>query len=282
MFDQIQKRALESLLAEDDPKTKQLVVDQLCANPAEKYQSVMQEFSRSANDRVRECALEILSRWGCGTSRMELFLRAIRQNPWESWEDLERFSWDLCEFERGRFDKKTYSTCLDEWAARVQRIVPADANATRRILALRQVLGQEEGFRGNVDDYYHPDNSYLDTVIDDRRGLPLTVTLVYVFVGRRLGWDVCGIGVPSHYIGGLDRVLFDPFHGGVLIDEAQTLAHFKIHNPECDCLHLFKSTPYETAKRIMANLLKAYALVEDEERCKRINQALEELLAARK
>jgi len=130
-----------------------------------------------------------------------------------------------------------------------------------------------------VDDYYHPANSHLDSVIESRRGLPLTLTLIYVFVGRRLGWEVCGIGVPSHYLGGLERLLFDPFNGGVLIDEAQTLEHFKIHNPECNCLLSFKSTPYETAKRIMANLLKAYALIEDEERCKRINLALEELMA---
>jgi hypothetical protein len=279
MLETMQKRALESLLAEDDPGTQALVVAQLCANPADKYRSVMREFAASPDARVRNSALKILSSWGCDESRLALFLREIRSNPWRTWSDLERFNWALCEFEDARFSRTAGLEYLYQLAARVERLAAGAVGDAERVAALRRVLGEEDGFRGDVNNYYRPANSHLGAVLQSRRGLPLTVTLVYIFVGRRLGWQVGGVGVPSHYLGVLGKVLFDPFYGGMILDEAEALAHFKIQDPGCGCLFSFKTTPYETAKRICANLLKAYALAEDRERCQRINRVLEELLA---
>jgi regulator of sirC expression with transglutaminase-like and TPR domain len=152
---------------------------------------------------------------------LALFLQAIRQNPWRTWEDLERFSRDLCEFEHGQFDRAGYLDYLDKLAGKVRDKASGADDTRQKVIALRQVLADEEGFRGDVDDYYNPANSHLDSSITFRKGLPLTLTLVYVFVGRRLGWEVEGIGVPSHYLGALDKVLFDPFHGGVILDEVR-------------------------------------------------------------
>lgn len=86
---------------------------------------------------------------------------------------------------------------------------------------LREYLFEEERFRGDRDDYSDPRNSCLDCVLARRRGIPITLSVVLMEVGRRLGLDIAGIGLPGHFVVsarvGEDRVLLDPFHGGAVV-----------------------------------------------------------------
>src|SRR6185436_5943071 len=90
--------------------------------------------------------------------------------------------------------------------------------------AILRLLYQELGFRGNVEDYYDPRNSFLNDVIDRRTGIPITLSMVYMEVARRAGLDVTGVGLPGHFLvraeGRGRAVLVDPFHGGTLLSEA--------------------------------------------------------------
>ena len=91
---------------------------------------------------------------------------------------------------------------------------------------LHEFLFEEQGFGGNVDDYYNPANSYLPAVIATKRGLPITLSLLYKAVAERLGLRCWGVGLPGHFLIGaeLDGVatLIDPFAKGRLVtpDEA--------------------------------------------------------------
>jgi regulator of sirC expression with transglutaminase-like and TPR domain len=93
---------------------------------------------------------------------------------------------------------------------------------------LRDVLfGAEStggrGFHGNRDDYYDPDNSMLDQVLVRRIGIPITLSVLTIEVGRRVGLDLVGVGLPGHFLvgDGADRPSFlDPFNGGRLLDVA--------------------------------------------------------------
>lgn len=79
------------------------------------------------------------------------------------------------------------------------------------------------GFSGDESDYYDPRNSYLDEVLRRRRGIPITLSVVAMALGRRLGWQVEGIGFPGHFlarVGGPGGVLIDPFHQRVLDQDA--------------------------------------------------------------
>src|SRR5438876_10947467 len=77
------------------------------------------------------------------------------------------------------------------------------------------------GFAGNREDYYDPRNSFLNDVLDRRQGIPITLSLVLIEVGKRLGLAVEGIGLPGHFIAGarLDdsQIFLDPFNGGALL-----------------------------------------------------------------
>jgi regulator of sirC expression with transglutaminase-like and TPR domain len=91
---------------------------------------------------------------------------------------------------------------------------------------LHELLFEEEGFAGNQDDYYNTSNSYLPEVLRTKRGLPITLSLIYKVVAERLGMKAWGVGLPGHFLCGVDLegkiMLVDPFAGGrvLTIDEA--------------------------------------------------------------
>ena len=114
-----------------------------------------------------------------------------------------------------------YLAMLDAWAARVRDRLTAQPTPADAAGALRAVLFDEKGLRGNADDYYDPRNSFLNDVLDRRAGIPISLSAVYMEVGRRAGLVVEGLGLPGHFIvrvGGTPRRAARPVlrrHGAV-------------------------------------------------------------------
>jgi regulator of sirC expression with transglutaminase-like and TPR domain len=95
--------------------------------------------------------------------------------------------------------------------------------------ALRHKLFDEAGFRGNSEDYYDPENSYLDTVLQRRCGIPITLSVVVLEVGRRAGVALTGVGMPGHFLVGTVAEpprYVDAFAGGAVLDAAACAARF--------------------------------------------------------
>ncbi len=86
---------------------------------------------------------------------------------------------------------------------------------------LHDVLFDEEGFTGNAEDFYNPANSYLPTVLQTKRGMPITLSLIYKIVAERVGLRSWGVGIPGHFIVAVEvdstPMLIDPFNKGQLI-----------------------------------------------------------------
>ncbi len=113
---------------------------------------------------------------------------------------------------------------LDELADQADQRMPAGAIGRARAEALITVLHDEMEFRGNVENYYDPINSFLHRVLDTRLGLPITLSLLYIAIGRRLGIGLYGMGFPGHFMleyrDPAGVWLLDPFHGKVVaLDE---------------------------------------------------------------
>jgi len=108
---------------------------------------------------------------------------------------------------------------LDELAARSGTAGIEDP--LRALHRLREFLFDEEGFRGNADDYYDPANSCLNQVLERKVGIPITLSVVMMEVGRRVGLRVYGVGLPGHFVVsalvGTESVLLDPFDGGTVL-----------------------------------------------------------------
>jgi len=110
---------------------------------------------------------------------------------------------------------------LDELGAKLRRRVPADAVPLQRLRWLNRFFFQELGFGGNVNDYYDRDNSYLHRVLATRRGIPITLAVLYIELASHLGLSARGVSFPGHFLvklrlhGGAQQgeVIIDPFSG---------------------------------------------------------------------
>jgi regulator of sirC expression with transglutaminase-like and TPR domain len=112
---------------------------------------------------------------------------------------------------------------VDELVARGRSQVQAVASPARAVTALNHWLFEVEGFRGNQDQYDDPRNSFLDQVLVRRRGLPITLSILYVEIARQLGLEAYGIGFPGHFLAKVvgtgestSEIIVDPFFGRVL------------------------------------------------------------------
>jgi regulator of sirC expression with transglutaminase-like and TPR domain len=116
-----------------------------------------------------------------------------------------------------------YTERLDCWADRLRQDLGASPNAGDILSNLNRILFVEEGFQGNKDHYYDPQNSFLNCVMERKLGIPITLSLVYSEVGRRAGFPVYGIALPGHFIIGLFHIsgtlYVDPFNQGEILTE---------------------------------------------------------------
>jgi regulator of sirC expression with transglutaminase-like and TPR domain len=114
---------------------------------------------------------------------------------------------------------------LDAIAAAIRGRLPDDAFAEQKLQALNHHLFGEMRFRGNVEEYYDPRNSYLNQVLERRTGIPLTLSIVYMEVGRRLGLNIEGVSFPGHFLVKVavkrGELVLDPFLGGESQSERQ-------------------------------------------------------------
>lgn len=111
-------------------------------------------------------------------------------------------------------DVSAYLRQIDDWANYVRsRFDPQSADAAERIEHLNRFLFDELGFAGNGDEYYDPRNSFLSSVMDRRRGIPITLSILYIEIGRRLGLPLQGVSFPGHFL-----VILPVSHGAVVLD----------------------------------------------------------------
>ncbi len=97
-------------------------------------------------------------------------------------------------------EAQSYIDRVDQLANEIREALPNDTTETERLAALDKLLFEEYGFRGSRYEYYTRSNSYLNEVIDDREGLPITLSVLYIELARRLDLKVVGLGVPGHYV----------------------------------------------------------------------------------
>ena len=129
---------------------------------------------------------------------------------------------------------------------------------------LRHHLFVDQGFVGNDADYYDPANSYLDDVLDRHLGIPITLSVVSMEVGRRLGVPLVGIGLPGHFLlrdGADPEVFLDPFRGGELLDRTGCLDVVRrLHGPDADLDPAWLEPVGRVAilERMLANLVRIF------------------------
>jgi regulator of sirC expression with transglutaminase-like and TPR domain len=138
--------------------------------------------------------------------------------------DLARASLLIAQGEYPELDIEVYLKRLRRWSDELRDRLSEGSSAASRVFALNEFLFNELGFRGNVDDYYDPRNSFLNEVIDRRMGIPITLSIIYIYIGRRIGLPLEGVSFPGHFLVKFavdnGEVIIDPFSAGASLEES--------------------------------------------------------------
>jgi regulator of sirC expression with transglutaminase-like and TPR domain len=163
-------------------------------------------------------------------------------------------------------DMAVYIEKIDRIGDLVRERASRARNSRDILSAINTTLFDELGFRGNVENYYDPRNSFLNEVIDRRTGIPITLTVVYMEVARRVGLHVEGVGMPGHFIAKLATdggdVFIDTFNGGRLFGEvgcADLLSEMSGGRLQLKPEHMAAVPKKQILKRMLANLMGVYA-----------------------
>ena len=141
--------------------------------------------------------------------------------------DIARIALALALDEYPDLDVGRYLAWLDATAEAIADAADLAMPLPERLAMLDRQLFEVEGFRGNGDDYFDPRNSYLNDVIDRRTGIPITLSVVYLEVGRRLGLPLVPVSFPAHFLvatTGSRRVFIDPYNRGARVAPAELVA----------------------------------------------------------
>jgi regulator of sirC expression with transglutaminase-like and TPR domain len=203
-----------------------------------------------------------------GTARAR-FAELLEEDPLP----LDRAALAIALEEYPALEPERYLARLDDLAARVERKAPRPVRAASTLRALREVLHDEEGLRGNDDDYYDPRNSFLNEVLDRRLGIPITLSVVYLEVARRAGLRLEGVGFPGHFLAkyasssGVE-VFLDAFHGGEMLSADECVARYKARSggKDLDARYLRGVSSRQIVARMLHNLKRVYVERKDDVR----------------
>ena len=156
---------------------------------------------------------------------------------------------------------------IERMAIRLRARLAADGNAEDKVVELNEFLFGDIGFVGNTRDYYDPRNSYLNEVIDRKTGIPITLAIIYMEVGRRIGLPLAGVSFPGHFLVRLKlrgrTLVLDPFSGGTPVSESDLRERLQRVIPEgatdnvpVGALPLDQFLEAATNRQILARLLR--------------------------
>jgi regulator of sirC expression with transglutaminase-like and TPR domain len=171
----------------------------------------------------------------------------------------------IAQLEYPDLEIEPYLVLLDSYASEFSERAHEGLSGPEFFNLLNQYLFEELGFRGNTSDYYNATNSCLNDVLTSRVGIPITLSLVYVEIARRLGRDVYGVALPGHFVVEFDEPDFnayvDPFHGGRVLsaEECFELAREATGvELEDDPDLLSRASKWQIAIRMLNNLRTIY------------------------
>jgi len=172
---------------------------------------------------------------------------------------------------------------LDAIAARCRGLILEPSTARDRCRVLNRVLFHEYGFRGNVEHYTDPLNSFLDQVLLRRRGLPITLSIVYLLVAQRIGLALEPVGLPRHFVVGCfleDKPFFiDPFDQGAFRTPGELFLALQQNHINPKLTDLAPTPVREVLCRCCRNLAHHYAAAQDHGRAQLFAELVEEFEA---
>lgn len=176
--------------------------------------------------------------------------------------DLEGALFLMGRLEHPALDARPYRRALEAMAAEVRARALKQPDDFTRPMVLAEYLGNELGYVGSEVEYDHPDHIHLHRAIERKRGLPLTLTAIYLFVARRAGLRAAAVALPGHVLlrlyAGNRSLLVDPFHGGRIRQRADCLRYLAQHGMTAQASWFRDATETALFQRHLLNLMASH------------------------
>lgn len=196
-------------------------------------------------------------------------------------QQLEKASLMLARFGNPTLRTEEYHRKLDRLAKEIYSDIASHSSENQKMHTLLRYVFRDLRFRGDNKNYYTPDNSFLDRVIDRRKGLPISLSLIVIFLSRRLELPFFGVSMPIHFMlvfeGKKQSVLIDPFDRGSIVTYDQCHYFLKKNGVEPRPEHFKRTGELEILTRSVRNLIHSYAKMKNEKKVKDL-QALLQLI----
>jgi regulator of sirC expression with transglutaminase-like and TPR domain len=253
-----QRAALIHLLADDDPEVfRQIHETILAQGPAAR--SWLELHRLSDDGRIRRRVRSLLDKLDVEEADNVFLSFCLTQG---ARLDLEQGLFLLARTRYPEINPDGYRALLDGYAEEVRDRVATQDSPQRILGTLNRLLFIQLGFSGNQRDYYDPDNSYLNRVLDRRTGNPITLSAVYLGVCRRLQLPVVGVGLPGHFLcrfqNAVDEIYVDPFNGGRLLTRTDCVHQLVRANCNLSDDYLGPVSPRRMLLRSVNNLHQIY------------------------
>lgn len=257
-----QRAALVSLLTDDDPNIYRIIRGRILAQGQEAG-SWLRNYELSDDPVLRRRVKEIVSH--LDRQRADDRFLAFCKNQAEDL-DVEFGSWLLGKTRYPEINPLAYQALMDSYAGELLDRIDFGSEPEDILGEINRFLFVELGYTGNEQDFYDPQNSYLNRVVDRRLGNPISLSLIYLFVARRLRLPVTGIGMPGHFLCRFQsttrEIFIDPFNKGKLLTRAQCIRCLQDTIHDYQERFLSPATHRRILLRVCSNLLQIYVNLE--------------------
>jgi regulator of sirC expression with transglutaminase-like and TPR domain len=268
------KAALVKLLGDEDPGVYQAVREKILSQ-GDSSRHWLRPHTLSSDPLIRRRAQDIIRHFD-SLAADNRFLAFCLQQGQDL--DLERGAWLLAQTRYPDVNLEAYTALLDAFAAELRQRLPAHARAQSVLTIINNYLFQELRLTGNEQNYYDPENSYLNRVLDRRTGNPINLCLVYLLIARRLQLPIVGIGLPGHFLcryqSPTEEIYIDAFDKGKLMTKADCVHYLVRGNYDLRDEYLAPINSRRMLTRICGNLHQINLRLKAEEEMTRFQRYL--------
>lgn len=254
-----QRAALLTLLADEDPAVYRPVREKILAG-GRAVCEWLRPHTLSSDPVLRRRAVEIIQHFARQAADDRFLAFCLRHHGEEF--NLEQGIWLLAQTQYPDTNLEAYQALLDSYAGELRERIGPAAKPRLALTTINNFLFEELGFRGDEKNYYDPDNSYLNRVMDRRLGNPIGLSLIYLLVTRRLRLPVTGISLPGHFLCRLqsptEEIYIDTFYRGRFLTKNDCIHHLVRGSYNLQEEHLTPASAHRILMRVCANLHQGY------------------------
>ncbi|MEM0966520.1 MAG: transglutaminase-like domain-containing protein [Verrucomicrobiota bacterium] len=274
MLTEAKKEALLKLMDDESPTVRRALLQEI-SNENEEGVGFLQEVARQPGSGVEQFARDILKAMGADDPDGDFvsFIRSLRY-------ELETGCFLLERTVHPHVDWREVSRFLDAVSARCGEFIDPDSSTFEKCKQINLVLFHEYGFEGDVEHFHDPENNFIRSVIERRRGIPISLSIIYLLVADRCRVSLDPIGAPGRFLlASLNEdspFYIDPFDRGRIRSEDEVRHMLLTRNIEDGAEYLLPSPVGEVICRICRNLVHQYTLKNDLKRARQFAGYIQE------